>query len=175
MQPLSLGQKKFGAYRLYSVWGQPSESDREDVTQFWIDNGAFESISANSERAKQLVVVARDLTGAVAGVSTAVPRMVDQLGFRCFYYRTFVGTGHRNMAVLSKEILLYSYEILAHCFQRGEDADVLGLFLEIENADIMRHLNYAVWELDGMNVVYIGKSRRGFHCRVWYFGGARVP
>lgn len=128
------------------------------------------------ERSRQVVVVARDVSrGHIAGVSTAAAAHIGPLGFPCFYYRTFVAPRHRTAWVLSKELLLQSYDVLNERFRRGMDTEVLGLFLELHNDSLHRNLRYAVWELDGMNVVYIGKNEKGVHRRVWYFDGAQVP
>ena len=124
---------------------------------------------------RQLLVIAVGGDGEIAGVSTAFEQPIQQLGFPCFYYRTFVAPEHRKLWMLSKELFHASYDTLNDRFQKKHDPNVLGLFLELQNEMLMRHLKYAVWEADGMNVVYIGKSTNGLHRRVWYFDGAKVP
>ena len=45
----------------------------------------------------------------------------------------------------------------------------------MENPSIRRNRNEAVWQDDGMNFVFIGKTPDGKHQRVWYFdGGSRA-
>ncbi len=73
------------------------------------------------------------------------------------------------------EILHESYRVLNQRYRDGLDRDVLGLYAEMENPSIRRNRNEAVWQDDGMNFVYIGKTPDGKHQRVWYFGGRRVP
>jgi hypothetical protein len=136
-------------------------------------------LAATQERAYQLLVVARDQQGNVAGVSTALRMHVVQLGFDCFFYRTFVGRAHRVRGIRSTglvwKILQESYRLLNERFQQGNAPGVLGLYAEMENPSIMRVRNEAVWQEDGMNFVFIGKTQSGRHVRVWYFDGARVP
>lgn len=166
-------------YRLESVWPMPPDTTREDVVNFWLAQSAIPDLAVAQERAHQLLVVARDLSGHVAGVSTAIRMQVERLGFECFYYRTFVGRTHRTRGLRSTnlfwEIQLESYRILNERFIRGCDPGVLCLYAEIENPSIMRVRNEAVLRENGMNVVYIGRTQDGRHARIWYFDGARIP
>ena len=166
-------------YQLEGVWPTPSESVREEVVNFWLAELPSSELAATQERAHQLLVVARDPDGKIAGVSTALRMHVVQLGFDCFFYRTFIGQSHRVRGVRSTglgwKILHKSYRLLNERFQQGDDPGVLGLYAEMENPSIMKCRNEAVWQEDGMNFVYIGKTQSGRHVRVWYFDGARVP
>jgi hypothetical protein len=152
---------------------------RAAVVDFWLAEDAIPQRLAAEERAHQLLVVARDSNGRVAGVSTAVRAFVPQLGFHCFFYRTFVGRANRTHGMRSTDlfwrILRESYRVLNHRFVEGHDPDVLGAYAEIENSSIMRVCSELVWQESGMNVVYIGRTLDGRHQRVWYFEGARVP
>jgi len=169
--------RKYGPFSLISVWPDPDEEAREKVVKFWTDNGVFsaDNIEQANQRARQLLVMAVDDQGTIAGVSTAFKHQIDQLGFPCFYYRTFVAPEHRKLWMLSKELFHASYDALNQRFLDKHDPECLGVFLELQNEMLMRHLKYAVWEADGMNVVYVGRSAQGQHRRVWYFEGAKVP
>jgi hypothetical protein len=166
-------------YQLEAVWPTPSLAEREDVINFWLAESALANRAAAEQRAYQLLVVARNGEGQVAGVSTAVRTFVSQLGFDCFYYRTFVGRAHRGHGLRSTKLLwniaLESYRLLNQRFLQGCDPDVLGLYAEIESPSIMRNRSDLVWHDGGMNTVYIGRTPDGRHIRVWYFDGARIP
>lgn len=118
------------SYQLEAVWPTPPSNVREEVVRFWTAENALPSRSDAEERAFQLLVVARDVDGHVAGVSTAVRTFVPQLGFDCFFYRTFVGQKHRTRGLRSTKlfwnILLASYRLLNERFLRGNDPGVLG-------------------------------------------------
>lgn len=173
------GEEQAVRYQVEAVWPSPSEAVRQEVVDFWVAEGALPDRGAASERSHQLLVVARESSGRVAGVSTALPVHVKRLGFKCFFYRTFVGHAHRSVGLRStglwRQILLESHRLLNDRFQVGYDQDVLGIYMEIENHNVMRTLNEAVWQSGGMNVVYVGRTATGRHTRVWYFDGARVP
>ncbi len=169
---------RHGPFTLFHAWPHPDELTRRSIIDFWAANDALPAgdPELGERRARQVVVIAREHeTNKIAGVSTAVATPVESLGFPCFYYRTFVAPEQRASWVLSKAIFLNSYRLLNERFQQGCDADVLGLLIEVQNESLQRHLKYAVWALDGMNVVYIGKNSKGIHRRVWYFEGAEVP
>lgn len=165
-------------YRIEPVWPNPTPEVRQAVVQFWAQEAAVAAGDAVT-RSKQLVCVARDSNDEVAGVSTAYPQFVPQLGFPCFHYRSFVGRCHRASGLRSTDVvrrlLTDSYQHLNKEFLSGRDEAVLGLFLEVENRSAIRRRRELVWTDLGANVVFVGRNARGCHCRVWYFEGARLP
>jgi hypothetical protein len=166
-------------FQLECAWPAPAEAVRDDVVRFWATEGALPDPSVAQPRAQQLLVVARDASGNVVGVSTAERGAVPQLGFDCFYYRTFVGRSARARGLRSTElvwdILRESYGLLNERFTQGIDCDVPGIYAEMENPSIMRNCRDAVWRDMGMNFVFIGRTPEGWHQRVWYFDGAKIP
>lgn len=164
---------------LERVWPKPSAAVQQEVSHFWSAEGGLTRAGDAEERSKQLIVVARDKNGHVAGVSTAARIYAPLLGFHCFYYRTFVGKRHRslflNASHMVMQITLESYQLLNERFLAGHDSGVLGLYAEIDNPGLMRLCNEVVWGEYGMNFVYIGRTETGRHIRVWYFEGARIP
>jgi hypothetical protein len=170
-------KEKVGPYNLNVVWPDPPQETKDRVIEFWNANSALpENVdNAGQVRAQQLVIVAEKDDGEIAAVSTAFAGMIPQLGFPCFHYRTFVADKHRQLWVLSLDLFQASYAVLNDRFQEKHDPQVLGIFMELQNEGLNRQFKYAVWEVDGMNVVYIGKSPQGQHRRVWYFDGAKVP
>ena len=167
------------SFRLESVWPSPPAEVREEVVRFWLSERALPNRPAAEERADQLLVLARDESSRVAGVNTAVRAFVPQLSFDCFYYRTFIGHAARTRGLRSTglvwKILHESYRTLNQRFLKGLDPGVLGLYAEMENPSTRRRRNETVWQDDGMNFVFIGRTPDGKHQRVWYFEAARVP
>ena len=165
-------------YQLDRVWPEPAQEIRDEVVRFWLATGALSDSATAQKRSAQLAVVARDVDGQVAGVSTAVRVLVDQLGCECFYYRTFIAPEARVRGLRSTElvwqVLHESYRLLDERFRRGVDREVLGLYAEMENRSIIRRRNEAVWKDHGMNFVFIGRTANGNHKRVWYFSDARI-
>ena len=166
-------------YRLQTAWPEPSAAVREEAIRFWLAEDALPDLESAQARAHELLVVARDSNDQIAGVSTAVRTFVHQLGFECFFYRTFVGRAHRARGLSStelvKQILAESYRLLNERFCLGSDRDVLGIYAEIENRSVMRVRNEAIWRDRGANFIFFGRTQDGRHQRVWYFDGARIP
>lgn len=161
---------------LQTVWPDPPQSVQNEVIQFWLSEQAMTEGAAN-DRATQLLVVARNTTGELAGVSTATPTWVERLKLKCFYFRTFVGKSNRTRGLrandLVKLILRQSFDVLNARHDEGIDGDVCGIYLEVQNASVLRHRREAVWTDLGANIVFIGGTPSGGHARVWYFDGAR--
>ena len=166
-------------YHLERVWPSPTEASRDEVVQFWLAESALPDRTVARERAHQLVLVARDSSHRIAGVSTGLPMYVDRLGFECLFYRMYVGRAHRTIGLhstgLGWRILQESYRLLNERFRSGCDRNMRGIYMEIENPSVMKVRNDAIWQENGMNVVFIGRTPDGRHMRVWYFDGARIP
>ncbi len=166
-------------YNFDVVWPNPIDSVQEEVVNFWLDEAAMPEGVAR-ERASQLVLVVRcRVEGNVAAVSTAVPYLVESLGFRCYYFRTLIGKSHRAVGLRSSRLIhrvvRKSYDVLNVRFQQGLEPGILGLYLEVENASVMRSRRTLVWTDMGANIVYIGSLPTGRQARVWYFEDATLP
>jgi hypothetical protein len=165
-------------YQFEAAWPCPTPELFSDVVRFWTAESAL-SVDVALQRARQLLVVARTSQRVVAAVSTAVRVHVRQLGFECFYYRTYVGRRHRARGLVGTGLLQTvarkSFDVLEARFLSGIDRDVLGIYMETENRKLMRVWNVPVWQEMGANIVYIGRTPEGCDMRVWYFAGARLP
>jgi hypothetical protein len=160
------------AIRLEVVLGAVTSPLKDEVMRFWAEHRALPPELA-VQRAEELLVVARDERGALAGVSTSTPRFIEQLGFPCFYYRSFIGPAHRRGG-LARSMIVAGHRALNARFVAGERPEILGVFIEVANAEFAAARNLAVWCNEGMNAVFIGKSPEGRHRRIWYFDGARI-
>ncbi len=165
-------------YRIDPVWPSASEEIQQRVRQFWRTEGALTDEARAKKRSQELIVVAWTHDQEVAAVSTARRVQVNQLGLGAFFYRMYVGRRHRTRGLRStdlvRRILLSSYQILNERYRQGHHRDCAGLYMEIENPSVKRHRNETVWTDLGANVVFLGKTPRENHARIWYFDGSRV-
>src|SRR5574343_1175467 len=113
----------------------------------------------------------RDDKGAIAAVSSALPRVVPRLRQVLYYYRTFCGAAHRGnktstpmMQATQKALLEYNLGL--------PKPEAIGVIIEIENAMIAGHYTEAFWPLTGFS--FIGYSPRGLPLRVHYFPGFKL-
>ena len=165
-------------YCIEPVWQSASDELRESVVRFWHSEGALSGEAVAEKRVHELIVVAKTHDQKIAAVSTARKVLVHQLGLKAFYYRMFVGHQHRIKGLCStdlvRRVLVKSYETLNDRYQHGHDQECAGLYMEIENPSIKRNRNETVWTDFGANVVFIGKTPKQDHARIWYFDGSRV-
>jgi hypothetical protein len=124
------------------------------------------------QRVQQVQLVAIAGESEVAGVSTAYLEHSPELHMDFWYYRTFVGSAHRHTNV-ARHLISTNRDLLESRFVSGEDTRAQGMIFELEHEGMRRHLNTALWAHS--RFVFIGQNQRGWHVRVYYFPGARVP
>lgn len=151
-----------------------AESDAvgpEDVIALWEREGVLPGPMAR-ERVKQVNLVAIGGEREVAGVSTVYLEHNQQLRMDLWHYRTFVGSAHRHTNV-ARHLISGNRDLLQSRFAGGEDTRAPGMIFALEHVGMQRHLNTALWAHS--RFVFIGEDHHGWHVRVYYFPGARVP
>lgn len=160
-------------YTFEETWPTPSPQTSADAIAFWQAEAVLND-KVRELRSRQLVCVARDTQQRIVATSTAVRKLIEQLGFPCFVFRIYVAKAHRQ-GRLSLQLGDRAYQILQKRFDQGIDADVQGLYIEIENEILAKtYTEVVVKNPGGGQVVYIGRTREGLQKRIWYFNGARV-
>jgi hypothetical protein len=151
-------------------FGESSSVTTDDVFALWAREGVVADAAAR-ERIEQvhLVALADD---ELVGVSTLYLERHPRLGMQLWHYRTFVSSAHRQ-SMLAAQLYLRNLELLEARFLSGEDTRAQGIVFDLENDQLMKGLNSAVWPLT--KTTFIGDSPMGAQIRVRYFPGARVP
>ncbi|MBS0555797.1 MAG: hypothetical protein JSR27_00130 [Proteobacteria bacterium] len=152
-------------------WQKDCPDDAEAVLAFWKRENAINDEASAKKRLGEIVLHARDASGAVAGVSTAVPITLPRLGQPTYYFRCFVGKDWRTSRLVLG-MLRKAGEVL-EAFAREHRFPCIGIVLELENSRFGQTLQQAIWPR-GIEYVYIGKSQRGLDLRVKYFRGAKL-
>ncbi|MGA7296127.1 MAG: hypothetical protein WBW92_01285 [Rhodanobacteraceae bacterium] len=158
------------AFRLTTVWPEITTQDAEDLLAFWKREGAIPDESQARARLKQVVMLARDADGEIAGVCTSLPMTPPQLGQPVFFWRAFVGKQWRHTRLIFN-LLTRSFSALED-YACGNDYPCIGVLLELENSRFREVFQRAEWRKT--HFVYIGKSPRGLDVRVRYFRGAKL-
>jgi hypothetical protein len=151
-----------------------AESDSvtaDDVLALWAREGVVADAAAE-RRIDQVHLVAVAGEDEVAGVSTIYLDRSERLRMEMWNYRTFVPSGHRHSSV-GAQLLFGNLEVLERRFRSGADTRAQGILFDLENEEVMKGLNTAVWPRTGYT--FIGENPLGAHIRVRYFEGARVP
>jgi hypothetical protein len=143
----------------------------EDVIALWEREAVLPGPMAR-QRVNQVHLVAIAGEREVAGVSTVYLEHSPELRMDLWYYRTFVGSAHRHTNV-ARHLISGNRDLLENRFTSGEDTRAQGMIFELEHEGMQRHLNTALWAHS--RFVFIGQNQRGWHVRVYYFPGARVP
>ena len=89
-----------------------------------------------------------------------------------YHYRTLTSPGTR-MRQVGTQLLLRSFAHLQEYNQRLDLPEAVGIYMEIENPQLMRFQNEAIWYQT--RFLYVGKTPQGSHQRVRYFEHAGLP
>jgi hypothetical protein len=152
------------------VWKKITPELEAELVEFWVSNKAIGDPKLAAERTKQVVCLVRSEQGAIAGVSTAQPRIVPRLRQPMYYYRQFFAEDVRGQQ-LAAPFLAKSKEVLQQHELSLPRPQYIGVILELENRALAAHRNQAQWK-EGWT--FIGYSPKGLHLRVSYFDEVRL-
>ena len=159
------------SFTLTCTWpGQISPSDTDDLLAFWQREGAIPDPQQARARLSQVVFLARDAKGEIAGVCTAMAINPPQLGQPMYFWRSFIAPPWRSTRLIGT-FLEKSCEHLGD-YAREHGYPCIGVLLELENERFKKAGRKAEWVHP--RFAYIGKSPRGLDVRVHYFRGARL-
>jgi hypothetical protein len=150
---------------------ESSSVTADDVLALWAREGVVADAAAD-RRIDQVHLVAVTDDDELVGVSSIHLDRSARLRMDLWNYRTFVASGHRHSS-LAAQLYFRNLELLEGRFLSGEDTRAQGIVFDLENDQMMRGLNSAVWPLTG--TTFIGDNPLGSHMRIRYFRGARVP
>jgi hypothetical protein len=163
--------EKTAAFQFVPHWKNENTENNAAVLAFWKSENALANEAQAQERLNQVVMHARDASGAVAGVSTAVAMMHPRVGQQMYYFRCFIGKQWRKTLLVGH--LLKRTRNLLEQYARDNGFPCIGVILELESERFKKVGHNPVWTTLG-GFVYIGKSQRNLDLRVSYFRGARL-
>ncbi|MCA9994800.1 MAG: hypothetical protein KDE56_03565 [Anaerolineales bacterium] len=158
-------------YTLQNVWEEKSDDLKEEIIDFWLSERALGSREQAEKRVNEVVFVARDSFGEIAGICTAYAQQNLQLRHNFYHYRTFVAAAHRK-GNIGIRLLVEARDYFNGRFTQGHNPDIIGIIIEIENKEVSRHFTAAIWPRTGF--VFVGYNQRGDHVRVYYFDEAHI-
>tara|TARA_R110002073_G_scaffold1364_23_gene9618 strand:+ start:7305 stop:7811 length:507 start_codon:yes stop_codon:yes gene_type:complete len=143
---------------------------QEQTIALWEAHNALPANTDTAVRAQQAIAFAKDSkTGNPLGVATVQLEHMDWVGQPMFRYRTFAVRDARLRSI-SVQMVNYVFDLLTtYSSDTGQGG---GLYMEIENRQLMQHQNEGVWFESRCS--YIGLSPEGWHRRVRYFPHARL-
>lgn len=158
------------AVEIIPVWKRVGPELQAEIASYWIDNGAMKDQARATERAAQVVCVAREGDGIV-GLTTAYPRIVPMLRQPMYYLRMHVAMPARNQG-LSIPFVNESFAEIERQELAKDQPTCIGVILQLQNERLAAHYDEAYWWQSGF--VYAGISRDEQQLRVKYFEGARL-
>lgn len=163
--------KKEQPFTIQNIWENISDSNEEEIIQFWLKSGALHNYQQAQERLKQVIFIARNNDNDIVGISTAYKQYNQPLENYFYYMRAFIHPNYRQSGI-ARSFALGIIEFFETRFLQKIESDVIGIFLETENQAIKANRKEAIMEKTGF--VYIGKNEKGDHLRVRYFKGAHL-
>lgn len=153
------------------VWKNESPELIREVSDFWMAQEIFNSYDKAEERARQLVYVVRNPDRQIVAVSTAFRAYVKLLNNHFYGLRLLAHPAFR-IPGLSSKLFVMTRDYCEAISQSDGDPKCIGVITTVENDRIRQYRREAVWPASGM--VYIGKTPKGHHVRVYYFDGVEV-
>ena len=158
-------------FEIVPVWKNIGAELFAELIDLWGRSQAIGDPDRAVQRAHQAVCIARDRSGVVCGVGTAVIRVMPRLRQPVYYYRQFFAPevrGQRQALPFFNEarrqLEVYNDSLL--------EPESLGMLVELENRQLATRYERA-YEPDA-DSTFIGYSPKGLQLRVSYFKNARL-
>jgi hypothetical protein len=159
-----------GGYRIDRLAEQDVVS-AADIVALWGQRAAVTDEEAQ-RRLDEVLLVATDASGALAGVTSVYVQRNEQLRMDLWNQRAFVAREHRHSTV-ALWLARIGVEQLETAFVDGRDTRAPGIVWEIENEGLKAYFHRGTLMPPGFH--FIGENARGDHVRVYYFPGATAP
>ena len=154
-----------------TVWKDITPALLAELVGLWRNNHAIPDPVRAAQRARQAVCIARDETGAICGVGTAIVRVPPRLRQPVYYYRQFFAPHVRGRR-LAVPFFNRARQVLREYNAGLAAPESLGVLLELENRQLAAHYTRA-WE-PAADSAFIGYSPRGLPLRMSWFEDARL-
>ncbi|MEM7551194.1 MAG: hypothetical protein AAF363_16045 [Bacteroidota bacterium] len=152
-------------------WQGVSDSLKKDIRELWTGHGIRFEPEVFEERAKQVLVVARNNNGELLGISTAKERFIPRFKSKLYGIRCFIDKEHRIPGLLSK-LFTESIDFFEGQFDSKDPNSPGGVIAIVENERLKEYRREAEWPASKM--IFVGKTKQGHHIRLRYFKGARL-
>ncbi len=143
--------------------------ERAAVLQFWAHERALPPDADAAARVREVLYVARDGAGRIAGVCTVYKAVHPRLEHAMFHLRAFVAPGARRQRLAFRLALAAREHLEAFNARLPEAERALGVLMEVE-AEALKHsplTRQARWPQTQFS--FMGRTASGAHLRVYYF------
>lgn len=164
-------ERELTGFRIENVRHPPNPARVSQAVDLWLREGVLPEAEAKRRASELLLVALEEDSELAVGVCTTYLQTHPGLRMPLWYFRTFVAEAQREKDI-AFHLLHAARDFHEQQFVSGADRSGRGLYMEIENPLIQRYRNEAVWPSSRMT--FVGYNKRGDHCRVYYFSGARL-
>lgn len=147
------------AYSIASIDHPIADTLRAEVAAFWIRNGAIASPEEARRRADEMVCIARNAAGEIAGVNTAYVVTAGPEGRNWFAFRMFLRLQDRQLRLAMAMVRAATAALNTRCVEPR----AVGVLLVTENQKLMLRSGHRL--LSHLGFTRIGRDRRGLE--VW--------
>ena len=141
-----------------------------EVVAIWTQFGGLDAAEAQ-RRLSELVMIVKNKSGKVIGISTAAKTHLQQIQNHVYAYRCFILPEFRAPA-LDTQMIIRSKALLAEASLVGTEKRSVGIVVVVQNELLKNHWRQAVWP--GADMMYIGDTPQGHHIRIGYFKGSKI-
>jgi hypothetical protein len=153
------------------VWKAMTPALLAELVALWRGTHAIPDPVRATQRARQAVCIARDESGAICGVGTAIVRVPPRLRQPVYYYRQFFAP-HVRGRKLAVPFFNRARQVLQAHNAALPTPESLGVLVELENKALAGHYTRAFEP--AAQSAFIGYSPRGLPLRMSYFDDARL-
>jgi len=146
------------------AWKNVSPELAKEIVQYWEDAKLG---PVPESRAQQVIAVARNPEGNIAGISTAELQMIQALKNKMYVFRASLHPDYRLPGLL-EYIIVSSIEHLEATYKTN-DPESIGVFAKVENPQLKKHRT--VKARTGLN--FIGFAPNGDPVRAHFFRGVK--
>lgn len=160
------------AINLETIWRKSLPEMREEIASFWDENKLLPPGVSAEERVKEVVLLARNESGKIVGISSAMHIQFKQLNNNYFFaYRSVILPPYR-VPGLAQKMIVETRDLLEKYATTMTENKCIGMVTFVENKGVIEKINYGVWPSSKM--VYIGNDKQGRQIRLYYFKGAMI-
>lgn len=162
--------KSVANYSFHSIRDGISPDMTSEVVEIWTKSAGI-ALTEAQRRIQELVMVVRNDSGKIVGLSTAVKTLFPQIQNHVYAYRCFILPQYRAPA-LDTQMIVRSKAVLEEVSLEDHHKRCVGIMVVVQNEILKRHWRQAVWP--GADMIYVGDTPQGHHIRIGYFKGARI-
>ena len=135
----------YGKYCIMFVYNCISPELQAKIIDFWKTHNALPASETPEQRVRQVVLVAIDEHGEVAGLNTVYPGRLDPAGPLLFFYRQFIQAPHRVFGMM-RFMTMKAWRMLRDLEMPDKPG---GVVIITENTKLMRRGMVTLFESRG--------------------------